>query len=165
MARPALGGREICEHKTVLDIRALHRRGCSFFPGLRFSVDFTGSVIIETEHEALVLEYSVVCAGAMERVPTKQRVPIVWTDCYLGGRRPWFLCGCGRRVAILYAAGSYQCRHCSGLAYRSQGQPLRYRALSKAQKIRMQLGGTPSCMDPFPGRPRRMSANLRSVAR
>jgi hypothetical protein len=55
----------------------------------------------------------------------EQRVPITWTPCHLGGRRPWFICSvrtngqyCGRRVAVLYAAGKlFACRSCCGLTY------------------------------------------------
>ena len=155
MARPAACGREICEHQTALDIRALRRRW-SLDPGLRFRADLTGSVIVETEDYALVLEYGG-AGGTAERFRVKQRVFVTWTDCRLGGRRPWFVCNCKRRVAILYAVrGTYECRRCCGLAYASQFQTPQDRALSKAQKIRKRLGGTPSLMDPFPDRPRRM---------
>ena len=51
---------------------------------------------------------------------TEQRIPILWLACHLGGRRPWFRCAvysngqyCGRRVAVLYAAGDlFACQHC-----------------------------------------------------
>jgi hypothetical protein len=36
----------------------------------------------------------------------EQRLPITWTECHLGGWRPWFRCAaCGRRVANLYDDG------------------------------------------------------------
>jgi hypothetical protein len=60
-----------------------------------------------------------------------QRVPVTWTLCALGGRRPWFRCDvysrdryCGRRVALLHSAGGlFACRHCRGLVYASQQEP------------------------------------------
>ena len=92
----------------------------------------------------------------------EQRVPIEWTRCHLGGARPWFLCTedagdgqcCGRRVAKLYPRGHvFVCRHCCGLAYASQSESARHRALSKSQKIRMRLGGSPSILELFPDKP------------
>jgi hypothetical protein len=58
---------------------------------------------------------------------TGQRLPITWTACHFGGRRPWFICSarvngryCGRRVAVLYLGGEvFACRKCCGLAYES----------------------------------------------
>jgi len=77
-------------------------------------------------------------------------------------RRPWFLCTedagdgqcCGRQVAKLYARGHvFACRQCCGLAYASQCENPRHRALSKSQKIRMRLGGSPSILELFPEKP------------
>jgi hypothetical protein len=52
---------------------------------------------------------------------------------------------CGRRAALLYGAGKlFACRRCYGLAYASQHEGLHHRGLGKAQKIRMQLGGSPN---------------------
>jgi hypothetical protein len=90
----------------------------------------------------------------------EQRVPITWTACHLGGRRPWFVCpsnsnGCGRRVALLYGVGElFACRRCYGLAYASQQEALHHRGLEKAQKIRMRLGGSPNMLDAFPDKPK-----------
>ena len=74
----------------------------------------------------------------------------------------WFLTSCfflaiqccGRRVAKLYPRGHvFACRQCCGLAYASQCENPRHRALSKSQKIRMRLGGSPSILDLFPDKP------------
>jgi hypothetical protein len=102
--------------------------------------------------------------GATEWRSIEQRVSVAWTACRLGGRRPWFLCSlysggryCGRRVAVLYGAGElFACRRCYDLAYMSQQEPLHQRGLGKAQKIRMQLGGSPNMLDEFPGMPKGM---------
>src|ERR1700751_5132150 len=48
-----------------------------------------------------------------------------------------------RRVAILYSAGYFVCRHCLQLAYEPH-----YRALHKAQAIHEKLGGTGIIDDP-----------------
>jgi hypothetical protein len=79
-----------------------------------------------------------------------------WTRCNYGGARAWFLCptrGCGRRVAILYGDASLACRHCRQLSYGTQQESPRFRALRRAQAIRMKLRGSPSLADPFPDRP------------
>ena len=94
----------------------------------------------------------------------EQRVPITWTECHLGGRRPWFVCSvytagryCGRRVALLYGAGElFACRHCYGLVYASQHEVVHQRGLGKARKIRMQLGGNPNILEEFPDKPKGM---------
>jgi hypothetical protein len=94
----------------------------------------------------------------------EQKVPITWTTCRLGGRRPWFICSvysggryCGRRVALLYGAGElFACRRCYGLAYASQHEALHHRGLGKAPKIRMRLGGSPSMLEGFPDKPKGM---------
>lgn len=97
--------------------------------------------------------------------PLSEPCPIrlVWTPCNYGGRRPWLLCptkGCGRRVAILYGIlygnGSIACRHCRELAYDSQQESEKHRALHAAQKIRVRLGGSCSLADPFPPKPKGM---------
>jgi hypothetical protein len=77
---------------------------------------------------------------ALEYAVTLERTP-----CNYGGERVWFRCparGCGRRVAILYSAEYFVCRHCLQLAYESQREAPHYRALHKAQVIHQRLGGT-----------------------
>jgi hypothetical protein len=124
----------------------------------------SGNINVRTEEHAVVLIYRVRSHGETEWKDIEQRVLITWTTCHLGGRRPWFVCSvyksgryCGRRVAVLYGEGQlFACRGCYGLAYSSQQQSPRDRNLSRAQKIRMKLGGSPSLLEPFPPRPRRM---------
>ncbi len=55
------------------------------------------------------------------------RTPIVWTPCFFGGKRPWFMCPmihngqpCIRRVGVLYLVGKFfGCRKCHNLTYYS----------------------------------------------
>src|SRR4029077_13015522 len=77
-----------------------------------------------------------------------------------GGTRPWFRCdGCGRRAARLYIGGvdaAFACRSCLNLGYRSQLETPSNRAITKARRLRVRLGGGPSLLDPLPKRPPRM---------
>ena len=123
-----------------------------------------GTINVRTEPGAVVLTYQTRSWQAAEWKPITQRVPITWTDCHFGGRRPWFICSvyrdgrcCGRRVAVLYGAGAYfACRRCHGLAYASQQEPVRERGFMRAQKILARLGAKPDLFDPFPRKPPRM---------
>jgi hypothetical protein len=95
--------------------------------GLRCD-ELTGNIRVWTERDAVVLSYRV--RGLLDAVwkSIERRVPLTWTACHFGGKRPWFVCSvcangryCGRRVAVLYLAGdSFACRRCYGLAYESQ---------------------------------------------
>jgi hypothetical protein len=91
----------------------------------------------------------------------EQSVSLTWTQCALGGRRPWFLCPtCSRRVALLYSSGGwFACRHCRGLAYASQSETPTLRWIRRTRKIRMRLGGGFSFAEPFPEKPRGMHAS------
>ena len=126
-------------------------------PTYRFTI-----AAVSTERDAVVLTYQTSPSWTNEWKTIPQRVPITWTECHFGGRRPWFVCSgdgqyCGRRVAVLYGAGNYfACRHCYGLSYETQQQSARWRGFAKAQKIRMRLDGSVNLLEPFPEKPPRM---------
>ena len=107
----------------------------------------------------IVLNYSASSRGEPER-EVRERVPLAWTPCHYGGRRPWFVCpglGCGRRVALLYGAGVYFCcRHCYALVYESQREGECDRHRRRAQAIRRRLGGEPDIDGPLPSKPKGM---------
>jgi len=111
-----------------------------------------------TETDVVILMFKPGGAEGNRSKSAEQRVPLTWTTCHLGGAHPWFRCYCRRRIAILYMRGAstFACRHCCGLAYASQSENPRYRAISKSQKFRMRLGGGPSILDPFAQKPPRM---------
>jgi hypothetical protein len=167
MGRSAYGRRATCESCLSVDVREWHRQGLLRHAGLRFTRSWTrhnkplGSIDVRIEADAVVLTFK----GSSEWRSVEQRVPLAWTRCHLGGARPWFRCSasdgsrlCGRRVAKLYLRGTatFACRHCCGLAYASQREIPRHRAIRRAQKLRMRLGGTANLAEPFPERPRRM---------
>lgn len=83
--------------------------------------------------------------------------PVEWTRCTFGGRRPWFICSCGKRVAKLYGGGIFiGCRYCYNMVYECQRRGEKSRSYYQACKIRLSLGGAPTIAQPFPERPRRM---------
>jgi len=169
MARPAYGGRTTCESCKSIDVRRWQREG-RLGAGQSFSCSWTragapsGSISVRTQADAVVLAFRHQSWGDTEWQSVEQRVAITWTACHLGGRRPWFSCPaytagryCGRRVALLYLDGRFfACRPCCGLAYASQQEASCWRGLGKAQKIRMQLGGSPNPLEAFPDRPKGM---------
>ena len=90
---------------------------------------------------------------------TMQRVRVSWTQCYLGGWRPWMHCPhCEKRVAkLLKGMGGYYCRACLGNPlYASQTKSMHGRRHFGICKIRLQLNGYASLLEPFPERPRGM---------
>ena len=169
MGRPAYGGRTTCESCKSIDVRRWNREG-RLRAGQCFSSSWTrggapsGSISVQTETDAVLLTFRRRSWEDTDWQSVEQRVPITWTACHFGGRRPWFRCPgctggqyCGRRVALLYvASGLFACRRCYGLAYESQQEAVHYRWLGKAQKIRMRLGGSPNMLEVFPDRPKGM---------
>jgi hypothetical protein len=92
----------------------------------------TASIQITGARDAVTLHYRV-RSGGDDWESVQQRVPIRWTPCRLGGKRPWFVCDvaanrvyCGRQVAKLYGGGRlFACRHCYRLGYAVQrGGPM-----------------------------------------
>jgi hypothetical protein len=144
-----------------IDIRVLHREGY-LLPGSRFAItssragDETGIIDGSAEPDYLVL----IGAGVPGRyMPPGQIVKLCWTVCNYGGKRPWFVCPspvCSRRVAILYDnAGSFACRPCCKLVYKSQRLPVDRRGLRQAQLIRIGAASRRK-EEEFPGRPKGM---------
>jgi len=123
MGRPYGSGRVTCESRISIDVRRWNREG-RLHAGHSFTCSWTfggkpfGSIKVRTEADAVILMYRARSWGNAEWKSVEQRVPITWTACHLGGRRPWFICSvysdgryCGRRVAVLYGAGElFACR-------------------------------------------------------
>ena len=157
---------DICENFNSIDVRELQRK-TGWRPGLFMKVWYrngasAGEVFIFTQPDAVVLVHRACPPGSTESRIIELQVPIIWTKCHLGGRRPWFKClttingeVCGRRVAKLYGP-CFACRRCLGLVYASQREIPVTRAMRRAQMIKMRLGGNNDPLEPFPQKPRRM---------
>jgi hypothetical protein len=163
-------GREYCESCLFLDVRRLARLG-----QLRLSDPFEvswqcagkiiGTVEIASGADCIKLRFLLkeVQPGVCNEV--NQTIPIVWSSCAFGGRRPWFLCptinhegGCRARAAILYLGRTplFACRKCHDLAYASQFESVGQRGIQRARYIRTKLGGGPNLLAKFPARPKGM---------
>jgi hypothetical protein len=143
-------------------VRRWHREGrlCAdqyFLRSWKCRGQLSGEMIVLAKCDDLILVYKSLGLGATKAEPILQQVAITWTGLHYGGRRPWFVCGCGRRAAVLYTVGGlFRCRRCHSLVYASQKESPRNRNLRAAQKIRLRLGGSPDIFDFFPQKPRRM---------
>src|ERR1700731_3248991 len=98
-----------------------------------------GSISVRTETDAVVLIFRSQHPGETGWKSTEQRLPILWTACHLGGRRPWFRCtvysnGQYRGVAVLSAGGDlFACRHCYGLCYASKQESPQSRFIRRSR--------------------------------
>lgn len=131
----------------ALDVRRWKRDGlltsCQAF-GWQWSRngEVYASIRVRTEENRVTLIYRHRNKGEEEWQDENYPIYLEWTNCHLGGKRPWFLCpakGCGRRVAILYGGTIFACRHCYQLAYESQREALHDRAARRADRIREKL--------------------------
>lgn len=140
----------LCEDYRRLDVKAVARH--SFLTGsgtLTWPDD--SCVAVTGNGDFLKLAY------VIDGKEFQERISLSKTPVHLGGHRSWFLCpGCDRRVAALYLAKWFRCRHCLDLRYASQRETPRFRAISRIQRIRKKLGGTGNLMKPRPTRPRYM---------
>jgi hypothetical protein len=160
--------RDTVESARSLDINRLNRAGClrpGYWGGWEWTRDGkpVADIRVRAEAQCLMLSYRIRRNGGEWR-DVEQLAQVVWVPCRFGGKRPYFLCpgvvngiACGRRVSKLYGAGLYfLCRHCYRLAYCSQREDQLDRALNRASKIRMRLGGGPGMASPFPEKPKGM---------
>jgi hypothetical protein len=167
------GAKMTVEECHALDIRHWGREGW-LQPGT-FHVGSWGWRGAGTGHESSI-DYSIDMLSApharLQYQLTKTgehldyMVALVSTHPNYGGLRWWFVCpivvaghACRRRVGKLYLAPGrryFACRHCCDLAYTSQREDKMTRALSKAQAIRVRLGGSGAIDYQFPPKPNRM---------
>lgn len=149
------GYKQKAESCRSLDVNRFHREGC-LRPGHQGNWVWShdgeedGRIGYRATETSLILDYKFRPYGD-DWVPITETVPLTYLDCHYGGQRPYFRCPgvvnghhCGRRVGKLFAGGRYfLCRHCYSVAYASQSEPACDRALRRANKIRVALGGEP----------------------
>lgn len=141
------GGKPTTDDYHSLDIRWLKREGLFEAEGWRTVTwsrmgEVRSRVELRFSGEVMRLKYKHQSGGG-DWEDQQYPVHIDTSPCHLGGERHWFLCpavGCGRRVAILYAANVFVCRHCLQLAYQSQREEGFDRATRRADRIREKLG-------------------------
>ncbi len=148
------GAKDTIEDYRSIDVRRWKRDGL-LAPYQSFSWQWSrrgevfASINVRTEPNRVNLTYRH-RSGGEEWKDESYPIYIDWTDCNLGGQRPWFLCpasGCGRRVAILYGGSIFACRHCYQLAYQSQRETYYDRATRKADRIRAKLDWEPGILN------------------
>lgn len=139
------GGKRTTSDMRRLDVRRLHRDGL-LIPGKASCWQWSrndvviATINISTEKGRIVLTYRARDNGG-EWEDMEYPVPLDWTACHLGGKRPWFLCPCcSRRVAVLFGGKVFACRHCHNLAYDCQREAEHSRLLGRALKVRDRLG-------------------------
>ncbi len=166
--RPAGLGRDTVEPSLSLDVNYLSKTG---YIGRRQAGLLAwerngrriGSINVRGEGDRIKLTYRSRNPGA-DWGDVIEYVEIERAPCRLGGYRPYFVCPgivngapCRRRVVKLYGPGRYfLCRHCCHLAYASQNENANDRAMRRANKLRMRLGGEPGLEQPLPRRPKGM---------
>lgn len=108
---------------------------------------------------SMTLDYTVTRRGEGP-VKIRDTIALEYTQPTYGGRRWWFRCPhTNKRAAKLYLpSGALYFRHRKAyrMAYRSQNEQPYERYLSKAQDIRLRLGGPVSTLDYFPDKPKGM---------
>ena len=89
--------------------------------------------------------------------PYQYSIQLTKTSCNYGNYRHWWLCpNCSKRVAVLYCAGAYVCRHCIGANYSSQLQTKTDRIYSKLNALRERLGWSVGIINGIGSKPRYM---------
>jgi hypothetical protein len=151
------GGRATTEDGLSLSLSALlrdrqFRTGCAWAGSVVWTNTTTkepiGSIGYEVhlgrESGRVRLYYTMPGLNA-ERRESDYSIQLQTTPQPFGGRRWWFVCpGTGRRAAKLYlprGALTFASRQAHRLAYRSQRENTYDRALRRAFKLRVRLGG------------------------
>ena len=152
-------GRRRCNDFPAIDIRDPQHRKLIDEPGSRISWRWNRNgkplcyvnMIFHPDHIVLtdVTDWA---------QPQSTPISLTRTPCNYGGTRSWFECpGCGHRCAKLYFCnGSFRCRKCHELGYRSQLQASGERPRLIAQRIRRSLGGSGNLFVAFPAKPPKM---------
>lgn len=148
------GAKDTTEDFRAIDVRRWKRDGL-LAPYQAFGWQWSShsevvaSIRVQTETDRVLLTYRHRSGGSNWK---DEQYPIYlnWTDCNLGGKRPWFLCpanNCRKRVAKLYGGAIFACRQCHQLAYPSQRVLYYDRTARKAEQIRAKLDWEPGILN------------------
>lgn len=129
-----------------LSVSRLYRRGYLAENRMLYSLswytddELTGSVSAISDANGVRLIYSTREHGEDSK-QFAYTVPVVWTPCNFGGKRPWFLCPrCNARVGVLYCRSRFLCRKCHNLRYKSQRQCILGRTIARMAKLESRIG-------------------------
>jgi hypothetical protein len=154
-------GKGVCEQYNRIDIRYMRKRGM-LQRGSTGSLSWSrggepaGSIRYKMHAYRLELNYRVQCDDG-EWEPVHEEIHLNARSQPFGGKRKFFLCpSCGRNCMVLYGGKYFRCRKCHGLAYASQNGDYLDRLRTKAEKIRLRLGGEPCIDEVFPEKPKGM---------
>lgn len=148
------GSSDTTEDYRSVDIRRWRRDGL-LNPGRSFGWSWTrngetiASIQVRVEIERVIFNYRQRTNGG-DWKDENYAAQVDWTECNLGGSRPWFICparGCGRRVALLYSGAIFACRKCYRLSYSSQRERVDDRAARRADAVRAKLGWEPGILN------------------
>lgn len=166
--RSSGGGKMIAEACRSIDVNRLHKAGvlsAGWSGGWEWkrNGERVSSISMRGGEDQIVLSYRSRIGGE-DWQDVEEPIPIQWVSCRYDGRRPYFVCpgivngvACRRQVIKLYCASRYYlCRSCYRLTYTSRNEDSSDRALRRANKIRMRLGGEPGCEAALPKRPKGM---------
>ena len=99
----------------------------------------TGSVLLVVTEHTVVFRYSTKDQDG-NALDVNNPIQLTSTPCNYGGRRTWFVCGCGIRVARLFIRRQHvACRHCFNLAYPTQNGDKCDRAWARINKLEARL--------------------------
>lgn len=166
--RPAGGGRPAVDHCRSIDVNRFNKEGIladGWSGRWEWKRDGERIALIGIRGGRCQVRLVYRCKhGGGDWEDVDQPIPIFWKPCRFGGERPFFQCPgvvggkhCGRAVLKLYGAGRYfLCRHCYRLTYASRKEGRFDRALRRANRIRVELGGEPDTASAFPARPKGM---------
>jgi hypothetical protein len=149
-----------------IDIRSWHREGLlrvgqCFLHSLTWNWEPTEGIGVLRKADGVVLMFRSRSWPDKYGPTIMQRIPIAWTLCTLGGRRPWFRCearpnGSTAAVGLLSCIrGAVSSPAATALAWSMIARTRRpsLRAIRRVRKIRMRLGAGFSFAEPFPDKP------------
>ena len=159
---PRLNRKATVDGLKKIDIRYLSRHRLlksGYFGTLswRRGDESVGKVWFIVHDDHLVIKYRI-RSNVWQWHDVEQKIRFGSTPCNYGGARQWFLCPhCGKRVAVLYGAGTrFLCRHCNNLSYESRNEDFADRMRRKARKIRGRLGASGDLFEPVLFKPKGM---------